>query len=129
MALCNVCQEHIKTRYRYVLTTKEPVPLVNIPKQYLQTFADSDLSKIKNNAMTGIMVCKDCRSLCSRNLEECKIPYKVMGNKLYYDTDKIRVLLKSIDLRNYEDTKVIQDVNNEIIRRQNIMRILATIKK
>lgn len=124
MALCEVCQRHIMTRYKYTLM-KEAVPLVNIPTNYIRTLADTDLSKIKLNASLGLMTCKDCRTLCIKNLEECKIPYKVVGNKMYYDIDKIKALIKNIDFRSYEDTKVNQDINNELVRRYNIMRILA----
>lgn len=127
MPICQLCGNHIIKRYR-LTADKELFPLVNIPPKVLQQLHSKDLDVLKQTAEEGIMLCSSCKYLCLRNINEC-----IMSTETgeIFDKKFIQNLIKQkkLDFRMLEDKKVIEDINKEKQRRENINKILIKTGK
>ena len=122
MVLCEYCGQHFIKRYK-LTQNKQPIPLVNIPKQFLQTIPYTELDLIQNNAKLGIQVCQDCKNLCQRDIGECQM---VNATGQHIDPKFVKNFISQgkLNVRQLEDKKVIEDIDQEKIRRYNIAKIL-----
>ena len=127
VTICEHCNKHFVKRYR-LTSAGNTIPTVNIPKTTLQTLHADDLNVLKNDAALGKQLCSDCKKLCLNNWDECRITNE-KGQTVdpVFFRDFIRK--GNLDTRMVMDSKVVDDITNEIKRRQNIQNIVNSFKK
>lgn len=110
MTICDLCLDHVKTRYR--VEGEKLYYVTNLLSTNLKKMTDDELLKLYSWIQEGITVCKDCDVLCKQVYQECHPPKNM---KIY----GMRVVSDKNDLQKIED-----EVNRRTIQRKAVKKFL-----